>query len=74
MAGKEEIWDLDKVAAVAAVGLAGVRGRCTRQHAQNVKKNVKFLLNPAETVRYTARTAFQSAEIVTVNKGVRYLE
>ncbi len=54
---------MDKV-----VGMAGVRERCTRRHAQNVKKNAKSLLSPAETVLYTARSAFPSVEIVAVNK------
>jgi hypothetical protein len=48
--------------------VAGVRERCTRRHAQNVKKNAKSLLNPAETVPYTARSVFRNAEIATVNK------
>ena len=60
---KEATWHLNKV-----VGMAGVRERCTRRHAQNVKKNVKSLLNPAETVLYTARSALRSAEIANVNK------
>ena len=50
---KETTWHLDKM-----MGMAGVRERCTRRHAQNVKKNAKSLLNPAETVLYTARSAF----------------
>ena len=50
------------------VGMAGVRERCTRRHAQNVKKNAKSLFNPAETVLYTARSVFRNAEIVAVNK------
>lgn len=60
---KEAIWDLDKM-----MDMAGVRARCTRRHAPNATKNVKFLLNPAETVLSTARNAFRNAEIVTVNK------
>ena len=54
---------MDKV-----VDLAEGHERCTRRHAQNVIRNAKFLLNLAETVLYTARSVFQSAEIVTVNK------
>jgi len=38
-----------------------VRERCTRRFAKNARRNVKFLLNLAETVPYTARIAFQSA-------------
>lgn len=52
---KETIWHLDKVV------MADVRERCTRQPVQNVKKNVKFLSNRAETVRFTAGNVFQSA-------------
>jgi len=63
LAGKEATWHLDKV-----VGMAEVSERCTRRHAQSVRKNAKSLLNQAETVLYTARNAFRSAEIVAVNK------
>jgi hypothetical protein len=37
-----------------------VHDRCIRQLAQNVKKSVKYLSNPAETVRYTAGIVFPS--------------
>ena len=50
------------------VGMAGVRERCTRRHAQNVKKNAKSLLNPTKTVQYTAGSVFRNAKIVAVNK------
>jgi|GEM_PF-6925886 len=60
---KEATWHLDEM-----VGMAGVRERCTRRHAQNVKKNVKSLLNLAETVPYTVRSVFRSAEIVAVHR------
>jgi len=42
------------------VDTAEVRGRCTRRFAQNATRNAKFLLNPVMTVRYIARSAFQS--------------
>ena len=54
---------MDKV-----VAMADVREKCTRRHAQIVKKNAKSLLNRAETVLYIVRSAFQNAEIVTVSK------
>jgi hypothetical protein len=44
--------------------------RCTRRFAQNVRRNAKSLLNPAVTVRYTARIAFQSAR----TKGVKRID
>ena len=47
---------MDKVADTTEV-----RERCTRRFAKNARRNVKFLLNPAETVPYIARIAFQSA-------------
>ena len=46
------------------------RGRCTRRFAQNVRKNVKSLLNPEMTVRYTARIAIQSARTKAVKNRV----
>ena len=58
-AKEEERWDI-KV--VVAVDSTGVRGRCIRQLAQTVKKNAKFLSNPAATVRYTAGIALQNAK------------
>jgi len=36
---------------------ADVRGNFIRRSAQNARKNVKFLSNQAETVRFTARIA-----------------
>jgi hypothetical protein len=35
-----------------------VKGNFIRRSAQNVRRNVKFLSNQAETVRFTARIAF----------------
>ncbi len=58
---KEATWHMDKVVDMA------VRERCTRRHAQNVKKSAKSLLSRAATVRYTAGNAFQSAR----TKGVK---
>ena len=59
---KEVTWDTDKVAVDSAEG----HGRCTRRLAQTVRKNAKSLSNPAATVRYTARNAFQSAKAKAV--------
>ena len=48
--------------------MAEVRERCTKRHVQIVKKSAKSLLNQAEIVLYTARSAFRSEKIVAVNK------
>ena len=60
---KEVIWGINK----AAVDLAEDHERCTRRFAQNVRKNVKSLLNPEMTVPYTAGIAIQSARTKAVN-------
>lgn len=49
-----------------AVDSTEVRERCTRRLAQTVRKNAKSLSNQAATVRYTARSAFQSAKAEAV--------
>ena len=51
---------------VAAADMAAGRGKCTKQFAQNAKKNAKFLLNLEKTVRYIARIVFLSARIAGV--------
>jgi len=59
---KEEVWHISKV-----VGLAVGPGRCIRQFAVNVKKNVKFLLSPEKTVRYTVKNVILSVKTKAVN-------
>jgi len=59
---KEVTWDINKVEADSTEA----REKCTRRLAQNAKKNAKFLSSQAVTVRYTARTAFQSAKAKAV--------
>ncbi len=49
-----------------AADSTGVRERCIRRLAQTVRKNAKSLSNRAATVRYTARSAFQSAKAKAV--------
>jgi hypothetical protein len=55
-------WVTNKVAA----DMTEARGRCIRRLAQTARKNAKFLLSPAEIVRYIAVSAFQSAETKAV--------
>ena len=63
----EEVrWYIKEAVAVVAADTAWVRGRCTRQFAQNVKRNVKFLLNPETIVPYTAGIAIQSTRTKAV--------
>jgi hypothetical protein len=50
------------------VDLTAVRGRCTRQFVQIVKKSVTFLSSPEETARFTAKNATQSAKIAAVKQ------
>jgi inner membrane protein involved in colicin E2 resistance len=63
---KEITWDL--MIEVVAVDSAEGHGRCTRQFARNVRKNAKSLLSPVMTVRYTARTVFQSVKTKVVKR------
>jgi hypothetical protein len=51
-----------KVVMVADTG-ADVRGNFIRRSAQNVRRNVKFLSNQAETVRFIARIAFPKEKL-----------
>jgi hypothetical protein len=44
-----------------------VRGNFIRQSAQNARRNVKFLSNQAETVRFTARIAFPKGRLKAAN-------
>ena len=39
-----------------------VRRKCSRQFARDVKRNAKSLLDPAETVRFTAKSVSQNAK------------
>jgi hypothetical protein len=55
---REVVWHTN----MAGVDLAQVHEKCTRQLAQNAKRNAKFLLSPGKTVRYIARIVFQSAK------------
>ena len=48
---------MDKVVEVV---MTGARERCTKLFARIVKKNVKFHLSQEKTVRFIARTVFQS--------------
>jgi len=59
---KEEVWHINKVA-----GLAGALGRCIKQSAGNVKKNVKCLLNPEKIVRFIAKNVIPSVKTKVVN-------
>jgi len=61
---KEETWDIKVVVAVDSVG----HGRCTRQFAQNARKNAKSRLNPEMIVRYTARIVIQSVRTQVVKR------
>jgi hypothetical protein len=45
---------------VVEVVMTGARERCTKLFARIVKKNVKFHLSLERTVRFIARTVFQS--------------
>ena len=57
---KGATWDIK----VVVVDLAAVvQKKCSRRLAQNAKRNAKFLLNLAKTVRSIARTVSQSAKI-----------
>jgi len=62
---KEELWRFNMVGEDLAVN----RGKSIRQSAQNVRKTAKCLSSPAEIVRYTAKTASQSAGTAAAKKG-----
>ena len=47
------------------------RVRCTRQSAENAKRNVKFLSSPEKTVRSIARIASRSARMPAAAKSDR---
>ena len=68
-AKKEEVWDTEKAGADLAQG----REKCTRQLVQNAKRNAKFLLSQEKTVRYIARTVFQSARTTAAKRNKAYL-
>jgi hypothetical protein len=59
---KEEVWHISKV-----VGLGGVLGRCIKQFAANVKKNVKCLLSLEKIVRYIVKSVILSVKTKVVN-------
>jgi hypothetical protein len=58
----EAAWDISQVVDTA------LRERCTRRSAQIARKNAKSPSNPAMTVRYTAKNAFQNAKAAAVNR------
>jgi len=47
--------------------MIGPHGKCTKLFVRIVKKNVKFHLNQEKTVRFIARTVFQSAKIAAAD-------
>jgi hypothetical protein len=55
-----------KVVMVVVSGV-DVRGNFIRRSAQNARKNVKFLLNQAETVQSTAKIAFPKGNLKAAN-------
>ncbi len=61
---KEVTWHISKMVVDSTDG----RGKCTRRLAQTVRKNAKSLLNLAESVQYTAGSAFQSARLTAVKR------
>jgi len=67
---KEVTWGIKVEVAVVEVvaGSAARRARCTKRLAGIARKNVKFLLSQETTVRYTARTVFQSERTKAVKQ------
>jgi hypothetical protein len=55
-----------RVVTVVVTGVV-VRGNFIRRSAQNARKNVKFLSNQAETVRFTAKIAFPRGNLKAAN-------
>ena len=49
------------------------RVRCIKRSVRIVRKNAKSLSSPGKTVRFTARTVFQSAKIAAVKRIISYL-
>ena len=63
---KEDLtWDIK----VVEEDSTEAREKCIKQLAQNVRRNVKFHSNRAETVRYTAGNAFQSVKAKAVKSS-----
>jgi hypothetical protein len=58
---------------MAGVDMAQGHEKCTRQLAQNAKRNAKFLLSLGKTVRYIVRIVFQSARTIAAKKSRAYL-
>jgi hypothetical protein len=52
---------------VVEAGMTEDRGKCTRLFARIVKKNVKSHLSQEKTVRFIAKTVFQSTKMAAVN-------
>jgi hypothetical protein len=68
-AKREVVWDTN----MAGVDMAQGHERCTRQLAQNVKRNARCLLSLGKTVRYIARIVFQSARTTAAKINKAYL-
>jgi hypothetical protein len=58
---------------MAVVDMVQGHERCTRQLAQNAKRNAKFLLSQGKTVRYIARIVFQNARTTAAKRNRAYL-
>jgi len=52
---------------VVEVVMTGALAKCTRLFVRTVNKNVKFHLSREKTVRFIARTVFQSTKIAAVD-------
>jgi hypothetical protein len=53
---------------MAGVDMAQGHEKCTRQLAQNAKRNAKFLLSLGKTVRFIVRIVFQNARTTAAKK------
>ena len=63
MPKKEAVW-------LFKADMTRARERCTKRFVRNVKKNVKFLLSPEETVQFTAKNAIQNEKIAAVKRAL----
>jgi hypothetical protein len=64
---KEEVWVLTEMVVAGVDMVTVVRSPSIKQLVQNAKKNAKYLLSRAVTVRFIARIAFQNAKIAAAN-------
>ena len=62
---KEEMAWLFKV----EVDLTDGRGRCIKRFVRSVRKSAKFPSNPAETVRFSAKSVTQRKKIAAVDSN-----